>query len=159
MRPTLLRQMNMGSLTSAHIWVRLVHTKWGSGKNKSAQKLTLRDRKKPSLTLARQGIEPRVFGFEIRLSSHWATSPDYEFIIVCLTRFARVVDRVSVSTTFLVWAEIKGVAIYKHSSINTVKSTILIVCVTRLHRLLTGYQFLPSVCFGRRQRSSQWRHV
>ena len=27
--PTLLRQMNMGSLTCAYIWVRVVHTKWG----------------------------------------------------------------------------------------------------------------------------------
>ena len=31
--------------------------------------------KKLFVTLLRQGIEPRVFGFEFRVSNHWATSP------------------------------------------------------------------------------------
>ena len=38
----------------------------GSGTKKSAQELT------------RQGIEPRVLGFEFRLSNHWASSPACE---------------------------------------------------------------------------------
>ena len=40
-RPTLLRQMDMGSLTCAYRWVRTVR---GSGTNKSAHELTQRDR-------------------------------------------------------------------------------------------------------------------
>ena len=44
-RPTLLRQMDMGSLTWAQIWVLAAHTKGGSSTNKSAQELTRRDRK------------------------------------------------------------------------------------------------------------------
>ena len=62
---TLLRQMDMGSLTHSQIWVRAVHTKGGgSGTNKSAQELTwsYRRRKQLLLTLPRQGIDPRVFG-------------------------------------------------------------------------------------------------
>ena len=60
-RPTPLRQMDMGSLT---FWVRAVNTKGGQAKKKS-QELTRRDRKTaPSTTLPHQGIEPRVFGFE-----------------------------------------------------------------------------------------------
>ena len=47
--PALLRHVDMGSLTCAHVWVRAVHTKRGEGRgsatNKSAQELTRRDRK------------------------------------------------------------------------------------------------------------------
>ena len=39
--------------------------------NKSAQELTRRDRKNCSLTLYRLGIEPSVFGFELRRSKHY----------------------------------------------------------------------------------------
>ena len=39
-RPTLLRQIDVGSLTCAQLWVRAVHVKVGSGTNKSAQELT-----------------------------------------------------------------------------------------------------------------------
>ena len=63
----------MGSLTCAQIEVHAMHTKGGQALvNKSAQELTRsqRDRKKLFLTLPRQGIEPRVFGFEFQLSSN-----------------------------------------------------------------------------------------
>ena len=77
-RPTLLRQLNIGSLTCAQIWVRAVQIKreggGGAGTNKSALELTRKDRRMP-LTLPHQGVEPRVFLFEFRRSSHWATSP------------------------------------------------------------------------------------
>ena len=64
-RPTLLRQMDMGSLTCAHIWMPCrtheggdqaqtgLHKSWLGGINK-----------KLPFTLPRQGIEPWVFGFE-----------------------------------------------------------------------------------------------
>ena len=42
-RSTLLRQMDMGSLTRTQIWVRAIHTKGGQQQNKSAQELTRRD--------------------------------------------------------------------------------------------------------------------
>ena len=72
---TLSRQMNMGSLTCWQIWVHtLVTHEGGSGTNKSVQELTQRDRKN-SLTLPRQGIEPRVFRLELWHSNHWATCP------------------------------------------------------------------------------------
>ena len=50
LRPTLLRQTDAGSLTSAKNWVRVAHTKpeGGSGTKKSAQELTQRDKKKCS---------------------------------------------------------------------------------------------------------------
>ena len=51
------------------------YTQRGSGIERSAQELTRRDRKQLHLTLPRQGIELRVFGFEFRLSNHRATSP------------------------------------------------------------------------------------
>ena len=75
-RPTVIRQMDMGSLTCAHMWVRAVYTRkgGGSGTKKSAQELTRRDRKTVPQN-PRQRIEPRVFGFEFRLSNYWATSP------------------------------------------------------------------------------------
>ena len=55
-RPTLLRQMVMGSLTCTYIWLRAVHTMGGGGEGgggggagtndyKSAKELTRRDRK------------------------------------------------------------------------------------------------------------------
>ena len=99
-RPTVLLQMDMGSLTSTRFWVRAVQCDYttgceaysfttdgyeifnvrtnlgacsthegGSDTNKSAQELT-RGTEKLSLTLPRQGIEPRVFGFEFRRSNH-----------------------------------------------------------------------------------------
>ena len=43
--PTLLRQIDIGSLMCAHMWGCAVHTKGGSGTNKSAQELTWRNRK------------------------------------------------------------------------------------------------------------------
>ena len=73
-RPTLLRQMNMASLTCAQIWVRAVHTK-GSQAQTCLRKSWLGGIGKQYLPLPRQGIEPRVFGFEFRRSNHWATSP------------------------------------------------------------------------------------
>ena len=61
MMPTLLRQMDMGSLTCAQIWVRIIlHTK-GSQAQTSVHKSWLG-----------QGIEPRVFGFDFRFSNHWS---------------------------------------------------------------------------------------
>ena len=48
-RPTLSRQMDIGSLTCAQIWARAVHTKGGGGgqtqTNKPVKGLTGRDRK------------------------------------------------------------------------------------------------------------------
>ena len=42
--------------------------------NKSEQEFTRMGQQKLLLTLPRQGIEPRVFGIEFRLSNHWASS-------------------------------------------------------------------------------------
>ena len=57
--------------------VRVVHTKWGQAQTSlSAQfKNWLGGVEKLSVTLHRQGIEPRALGFEIQLSNHWATPP------------------------------------------------------------------------------------
>ena len=71
-RPTLLRQMDMGSLTYTQIWVRAVHTKGGVRHKQvcilewtlGGQEISL------SLRLPHQGIEPRVFGFEFRCTNH-----------------------------------------------------------------------------------------
>ena len=41
---------------------------WGSGTRKPAQELIYEGTERLSLTLPRHGIEPRVFGFEFRLS-------------------------------------------------------------------------------------------
>ena len=62
-RLTLLRPVDMGSLTCAHIWVRAVHTKEGQAHYKSAQesgtvKREDRGTEKLPFTLPRQGIEP-----------------------------------------------------------------------------------------------------
>ena len=70
-RPTLLRQMDMGSLTCAQIWVRAVHTKGGQAQT-SLRKSWLGGTQK---NLFLRGIELRVFGFEFQLSNHPATSP------------------------------------------------------------------------------------
>ena len=64
-RPTLWRQMYMGSSTWVQIWVRAVHTK-GAQAQTSLHKSWLGGSEKLAFTLARQGIEPRVFGFEFR---------------------------------------------------------------------------------------------
>ena len=66
----------MGSLTCAQIWECVLYTRRGpgSGTNKSAQELTRRD------IFFWGGIEPRVYGFEFRLSNqHWAMSSFIEF--------------------------------------------------------------------------------
>ena len=71
--PTLLRQMHMGCLTCAQIWVRVVHTK-GDQAQTRLHKSWLGGTEKLCLTLPRQGIEPSGFGFEFRRTNHWATS-------------------------------------------------------------------------------------
>ena len=73
-RHTLLPQMDMGCLTWAKIWVRAVHTKGGQAQT-NLRKCWLVRKDKLFLTLPRHGIEPRVFGFEIRLSNHRAMRP------------------------------------------------------------------------------------
>ena len=65
-RPNLLRQMDLGSLTCAQSWVRAVHTKGGQAQT-SLHKSWLGGTEKLSHTLPRQGIEPRVFGLEFGL--------------------------------------------------------------------------------------------
>ena len=63
---TLLRQMDMGCLTCAQIWVCAVNTKgggggWGGGElstNKSAQELTRRDRKNCPPPCPARGLNP-----------------------------------------------------------------------------------------------------
>ena len=59
----LLRQMDMGSLTCAQMWVRVVHTRQA---HTSLHKSWLGGIEKLPL----QGVEPRVFGFEF-----WRTNP------------------------------------------------------------------------------------
>ena len=66
-RPTLLQQMDIGSLTCAQTWVRAVHMKRGQAQT-GLHKSSLGQTDKLSLILPRQGIEPRVFGLEFRLS-------------------------------------------------------------------------------------------
>ena len=70
-RPTVFRQM--GSLTCAQMWVRSVHTK-GVQVQTSLHKSWLGGTEQLSLTLPRQGIEPRVFGLKLRRSNHWPMS-------------------------------------------------------------------------------------
>ena len=93
--PSLLRQMDTGSLTCVQTWVCAVHTKrreggagrgggWGGGVGGGSggqAQTNLRksclggiNLKKLSLTLLRQGIEPRVLGVEFRRCKHRATS-------------------------------------------------------------------------------------
>ena len=62
-RPTLLRQMDMGSLTYAHIWVRAVHTnvcvgggRGGGGSNNTDDDTLMRSRGKKR-TKSRHGGE------------------------------------------------------------------------------------------------------
>ena len=103
-RHTLLRQMDMGSLTCAQIWVRAVHTKGGQGQT-SLHKSWLGGTDKLFLTLPRQGIEPRVFGVKSRLSNHWATSPVYFIIGVRITNHVKEfkADSLSLSQTTTGW--------------------------------------------------------
>ena len=56
-RPTILRQMDMGSLTRGQIWVWAVHTK-GDHAQTSLHKNWLGGTEQLFLTLSRQGIEP-----------------------------------------------------------------------------------------------------
>ena len=65
-RPTLLRQMDMRSLTCAQIWVHAVHMKGVRHKQVCTRVHSERQKKCSWRTLSRQGIEPRVFGFEFR---------------------------------------------------------------------------------------------
>ena len=67
-KPTLLRQMDMGSLMCAQIWVHAVHT-GGSGTNQSA----LGGTEKLFLTLPSQGIDPGSSDLNSD-SLHWAMS-------------------------------------------------------------------------------------
>ena len=63
----LLRQFEMGSLTSAHLWVMAVLTKGRSGTHKYAQELPQRDRKAaPFSACPAKVAEPMVFGIEFR---------------------------------------------------------------------------------------------
>ena len=102
MRPTLLWQMDMGSLTCARIWVRAVHTKAGQAQ-RSLHKSWLWGTEKLSLTLPRRRIEPRaVFVFEFRRSTHWATSP----VVMLLCRILAAVGDVetAVGTVRGLWS-------------------------------------------------------
>ena len=74
-RPTLLRQMDMGSLTCAQICLRAVHMKGLVRHKQVCTRVDSEGQKKLFLALPHQGIEPRVFGFELKLYSHWAKSP------------------------------------------------------------------------------------
>ena len=72
---TLLRQVDiiiMGSLTSADMWVRAVHTNGVQAHTTSVQGglRGIENCPSPCLTLPHQGIEPRVFGFEFRRTNH-----------------------------------------------------------------------------------------
>ena len=69
-RPTLLRQIGMGSLTCAQIWVRAVHTNGGQVQTSLHKSWPGWPEKLLFLTMPRQGIEPRVFGFEFRRTNH-----------------------------------------------------------------------------------------
>ena len=73
-RCTLLRQMDMGCLTCAQIWVCAVHTKGGQAQTSLHKGWHRRIEKQP-LTLPREGIEPRVFGFEFWRSNSWGMFP------------------------------------------------------------------------------------
>ena len=62
-RPTLLRQMDRGSLTCAQIWVRAITHEAGSMYKQVCTRVNSEGQKKMSLTLPSQGIEARVFEF------------------------------------------------------------------------------------------------
>ena len=75
--PTLLREIDVGSLTCAQI---SICAKGGAGGRVRHKQVCTRvdtggQKKTVSLCLLHQGIEPRVLGFEFHLSNHWATSP------------------------------------------------------------------------------------
>ena len=72
-RPTLLWQMDMGSLMCTNIWTHAAHPK-GVRRKQVCTQVDSEGQKKPSLPLPHQGIKPRVFGFEFGLSNHWAAS-------------------------------------------------------------------------------------
>ena len=63
-RLTLLRQMDMGSLTCAQIWVLAVHAKGGQAQTSLHKSVTQKNRKTV------QGMELRVLGFEFLLYNH-----------------------------------------------------------------------------------------
>ena len=70
-RPFLLRQMDMVSLTCAHIWVRAVHTKWGEA-HTSLHKSWLGGTEQLPATLTRTG--DRTQGLRIWIPTHWPLS-------------------------------------------------------------------------------------
>ena len=72
MRPAHLRQMDMGSLTCAQTWVRAVaYTQKGVRHKQVCTRVDSEGQEKLfRVTLPHQGIEPRVFAFELRLSSN-----------------------------------------------------------------------------------------
>ena len=65
-RPTLLSQMNMGSLTCAQIWVHAIHTR-GVWHKQVCTRVDSEGQKNCSSPFPRHGIEPRVFGLEFSL--------------------------------------------------------------------------------------------
>ena len=74
-RSTLLRHMDMRSLTRAHKFGCKQYPPRGVRHKQVCARADSSGQKKLSLTLPHQGIEPRVFRFEFQLSNHWATSP------------------------------------------------------------------------------------
>ena len=73
-KPTPFQQMDIGSLTCAKMWVRAVDTKGGQAQH-VCTRVDSEGHKKLSLTLHRQGIEPRVFGFEFRRTKPLSYAP------------------------------------------------------------------------------------
>ena len=71
-RPTLLQQMDMGSLTCAHILVRAIHTKGGQAQT-SLHKSWLVGIEKLFFTLPCQGVKLTVFRFEFWLTTASST--------------------------------------------------------------------------------------
>ena len=71
-RHTLLRQMGMGSLTCAQIWVQVEHTKGGHARTSLHKSWLGETQKTVPQPAPPQGIEPWVFGFEFRRSNHRA---------------------------------------------------------------------------------------
>ena len=78
--PTLLQHMDMGSSTCTQIWVCAMHMKGGQAQT-CLHKSCLGGTEKLFFTMPRQGIEPRVFGFEFWLSNHWPASPVKSVVI------------------------------------------------------------------------------
>ena len=86
-RPTLLWQMDMGSVTCVHIWVCAIHMKGRGVRCKQVCTRVDSEGQKDCLTLPRQWLEPRIFRFEFRHTNHWATSP--VFLPLCSWRRAK----------------------------------------------------------------------